>query len=400
MKTTPNLAKLSRHGIIFENAFSTYDATPPSHFSLFTGLKKGFLSEKDRPDQSIAYHLKSIGYDSLGVSANYNVRKKTIRATRPFRKFLSPAEKYIRKKHRKFYDTVVVPRTQRLIKAFDMPSSSFNRNITNGSAPVVNTALDHLLESVRSPALIFANFMDAHDPYLPPEAFHTSEKNLPRGFSSDVRERKLPAWMRSPKRKIKDKKKLKKFLRRLRTVDNRAWSLTDDLSEAALEVYEKRYLEEVSYLDSQIGKTLDILDDRGFLENSLLIVTSDHGECFGEKGYITHSMGNRGDKRTSRHVPMLMVPNFAPLKKRIIVTERVSIADIPATVYGLLGIDDTQFTDIHGANYGTNHARHLPSLGRNEYRIQLESEAPAFNQAEDEEEMLKSLKALGYILDK
>ena len=401
LDTTPNLKRLARSGVVFRDAFSTHDATPPSHFSIFTGLYNGLHSKRDRPDQSIAHHLRRLGYDSLGISSNYNIRKAAIRSTRPFRLFISPVSAFIRRRMPDYYEGELFENATRLMNRYSVPHNKFNKSLTLGPAPAVNAALNRLLVRVRPPALIFANFMDAHDPYLPVGSFHRREPNLPQDFESDMRTRNLPDWMRRPEIRIEDRRKRRHFLHRLKTVDRRAWSLADDLSRDKLEVYKKRYNEEVAYLDSQLEKTLAILESYGFLENSLLIITSDHGESFGEEGYITHSMGNQGDKETSRHVPMLMVPHYAPIHKTVNVDETVSIADIAPTIYDLLGVDDTPFEEIHGDNYGKSRARYLPPLetGGSAGRVNLDATAPALDSAADQEAMMESLKALGYIVD-
>ncbi len=49
------------------------------------------------------------------------------------------------------------------------------------------------------------------------------------------------------------------------------------------------YSGEVAYVDAELGKLFDYLEDRGFLENTVVILTGDHGESLGEHGEATHS---------------------------------------------------------------------------------------------------------------
>src|SRR5262249_29977955 len=75
---------------------------------------------------------------------------------------------------------------------------------------------------------------------------------------------------------------------------------------------------------------------RGLLENTLVIVTSDHGEHFQERGFSGHGMSVY---RREVHVPLLIFPPRGVAKQdRRIVPEPVSLRDLPATVIDLLGL--------------------------------------------------------------
>lgn len=50
------------------------------------------------------------------------------------------------------------------------------------------------------------------------------------------------------------------------------------------------YRKRLQYLDKKIGETLDIMRDGGLLDHSTVIITSDHGQLFGEHGGLYHAM--------------------------------------------------------------------------------------------------------------
>lgn len=54
------------------------------------------------------------------------------------------------------------------------------------------------------------------------------------------------------------------------------------------EFFRRQYTGEVNYLDEYVGRVLDALDERGILENSVVIFTSDHGENLGEREYFAN----------------------------------------------------------------------------------------------------------------
>ncbi len=49
------------------------------------------------------------------------------------------------------------------------------------------------------------------------------------------------------------------------------------------------YSGEVAYVDAQLGRLFDFLQEKGMMENTVIVLTSDHGEALGEKGERTHS---------------------------------------------------------------------------------------------------------------
>jgi arylsulfatase A-like enzyme/Tfp pilus assembly protein PilF len=52
---------------------------------------------------------------------------------------------------------------------------------------------------------------------------------------------------------------------------------------------EDPYSGEAAYVDSQLGKLFDFMEQKGLLENTIVILTGDHGESLGEHGELTHS---------------------------------------------------------------------------------------------------------------
>ena len=46
------------------------------------------------------------------------------------------------------------------------------------------------------------------------------------------------------------------------------------------------YAANVSMIDKQVGEIMEALDEQGYLENSIVIFTSDHGDCLGDHGHI------------------------------------------------------------------------------------------------------------------
>jgi arylsulfatase A-like enzyme len=84
----------------------------------------------------------------------------------------------------------------------------------------------------------------------------------------------------------------------------------------------------IAYMDAELGNLFHELDRRGLTQNTLIIVTSDHGEEFGENGVFWH--GN-SLYRPSVQIPLLMkLPGGLPAVR--VVDDPVSLRDLAATI--------------------------------------------------------------------
>jgi arylsulfatase A-like enzyme len=154
------------------------------------------------------------------------------------------------------------------------------------------------------PFFAFLNFYDAHHPYLAPEP--DPGHSFGRKASSARDYRLLKTWWERDKLAIKP----------------------EDLT-LARDSYDNC----IAYLDAQLGRLFDELDRRGVLEDSILIVTADHGEHLGERDLFGHGCSVY---RPELHVPLVMVaPGLLPENQ--VITDPVSLRDVPSTVMNLLG---------------------------------------------------------------
>jgi arylsulfatase A-like enzyme len=90
----------------------------------------------------------------------------------------------------------------------------------------------------------------------------------------------------------------------------------------------------IASLDEQLGRLFDELDRRGLLANTLVIVTSDHGEHLGEHRIYGHGQSLY---RPEIHVPLLITfPPSVPADR--VIAEPVSLRDLAATVVDQLDL--------------------------------------------------------------
>ena len=113
-----------------------------------------------------------------------------------------------------------------------------------------------------SPFFLFINYMDAHDPYRPPPPFN--------GYFLDTSFPRLYGFKEY-------------FLRYSLRFTNR-W-----FNEKSWNAYQlSQYDGEIAFLDDELGRFFSRLKRMGIYDSSLIIITSDHGELFGENGISGH----------------------------------------------------------------------------------------------------------------
>ena len=89
----------------------------------------------------------------------------------------------------------------------------------------------------------------------------------------------------------------------------------------------------IAYLDEQLGRLLGELERRGLLAETDVIITSDHGEAFGDHGIMGHSL-----QRQPRRDPRPAGDHLRRTRRRARVVRPVSLRDLPATVVDRLGL--------------------------------------------------------------
>ena len=118
--------------------------------------------------------------------------------------------------------------------------------------------------------------------------------------------------------------------KRFREVKKDSSVLSQDELDALIGLYDG----EIRYTDDALRSMFGELRALGFLDNCLVVITSDHGEEFGEHGHLDH-LGLLYDELL--HIPLILVADSAPRGK---VDERlVSTVDILPTILGYVRIE-------------------------------------------------------------
>lgn len=299
--TTPNLQRLAKTGVVFQHAISTAPWTLPSHASLFTGhypqeLSAGISTPLDSTYPTLAEVFSAQGYVTAGFVANVGYCSSESGLGRGFTVYQD-------------YD--ISP--QNLILGWPLGQNLTTRlwqlanadpwdNLCQGRtvASEINAKFLKWLESKGSrPFFAFLNFFDVHTAYRPPEPFASI-------FGPTSRD--TPLALRQVKAK----------------------AVPPNVLQAEINGYDSA----IAYLDYEVGLLFDELEKRGVLENTLVIITSDHGEELGEHDLFGHGSGCY---LTSLHVPLLIsYPGRVPAGVRV--DDVSSLRDIAATVVDVVDL--------------------------------------------------------------
>jgi len=97
------------------------------------------------------------------------------------------------------------------------------------------------------------------------------------------------------------------------------------------------YSGEVAYVDASLKVLFDFLENEGLMEDTVIVVTGDHGEALGEKGERTHAYFAYNN---TIHIPLLLyIPGTVPGEKGMVIDENVCHADIFPTICDILDMD-------------------------------------------------------------
>jgi arylsulfatase A-like enzyme len=321
-RTTPNLEALAARGTRFDLACATSSWTLPSHASLFTGrwpheLGVDWQSPLKGSAPTIAEYLGGHGYDTAGFVANLDYCARETGLNRGFAHYEDyPLE---------LYDTFT--RYVALVRRLDVgawactlgklweiisgrshhliPLPRAREHVKPASA-VDRAFLDWLTwqQGRHRPFFAFLNYNDAHTPYEAPDP------SIP-GFGI----RPSSCW---------DRLTLLGFT----SMDKARLSYHDVLM--ATDAYD----DSIFYLDRRLRALLDELRRRGVLEDTLVIVTADHGEHLGDHLLFFHGC--------SLYRQLIQVPLVIVGTPRVpaggVVAGPVSLRDLPATIVDLLAL--------------------------------------------------------------
>lgn len=331
----PTVASIANEGATFEKAFTTAPWSLPSHASIFTGQYSSdhnthAASTQFDPDvPPLAEVFAQQGYETHAISNNIWISPE-FGFDRGFQTFqkgwqlvkggadigrISKEETTATEQARAIVDELLRSDAPQTI--INTLFALFARKRYDSGAWLTNKRLFRWLKSRdgSQPFFAFLNYLEPHLPYEPPR---DAIKRI-AGEEANLSE--------------------------IRSVPQDAWGyLAGDveLSEQEFHHLETLYAAELSYLDRRLKSVYNQLDSLGILDETIIVITGDHGENIGDHGLMDHQYCLYD---TLLHVPLIIryPPEF---EAGTASTKLVELRDIYPSLLELCDItetlDDTQ----------------------------------------------------------
>jgi arylsulfatase A-like enzyme len=322
--TSPELDRVASESVLFEQAFAAAPWTLPSHASIFTGLhptthQAGWQHLRLPDGQASAAGVAD--YDFLTLSEE--LQRRGYQTCGVSEKSWLTDRHGLTQGYSNYYDFSIPSVDEKLFlpKVLQKISQTFGHPLFRRHGPdkggkrIIKTALNWLTNQRTrqqdQPFFMFLNLNEAHSPYLPPKGFEPAASFLPAGLNIHDLD---PGYFGHAK-------------------DRKTYNLGDrDLLDNEIEIQQALYDGLILYQDQLLGQLFQGLRDMQLMEDTLIVITADHGEEFNEQGRFGHQM-SLADRLL--HVPLIMrYPSLLPAGTRI--SDLVSLVDIFPTILGIL----------------------------------------------------------------
>jgi len=268
--SSPNLDAFARSSVVFDRAIAASSRTAPSHASLFTsrwvrdhsiGFRNGGTRLTDEP--TLAERFADAGWETAAFIGNSMLRRR-VGLDRGFAVFDD-----------------------------ELPDGESNRAVFERVADKTTArAADWLAGERVAPFFLWVQYNDPHGPYTPPAEFLGASPGAdPAGDAT------LPAL---------------DIQRGIGGIP--AYQVIGD--ERRVSQYRDRYAGEVRYFDAALGELLRAVEVASAGRPSIVVVTADHGESFGEDGiYCSHGYATTPNLV---HIPLLVrAPGVRPRRVNV-----------------------------------------------------------------------------------
>ncbi|MGN6473718.1 MAG: sulfatase [Mycobacteriales bacterium] len=311
-RRTPTFTRLANDGFVAPQAFASSSWTLPSHVGMLfgdhhraLGLSKqhqngqhaGAVVTRNR-DRYLPQVLKSNGYWTVGASANPWLRRGTGFDTGfdEFHDLWRPGQ-WAHGLGRK-------ARVRRLVR--HAVQATADAGI--GEAEQLTNRWIARARHESAPGFLFLNLVEFHSPYLPPRPYNDMcmLNRVRTGYQMLTHLDMFAIWRANLAGAIPPPR----MLARMRHL----------------------YYQTAGFVDAWLARLLEALQDSGLLERTLVVITSDHGENFGEGGRIGHAF--------SVDHNLIKVPLFLSREPSGSLSQPFSLVNLPAVIAEQLELTD------------------------------------------------------------
>jgi len=304
--TTPNIDYFSKEGVTFSNAHCQIPVTTPSHASIHTGLNPYLHKSRNNGSPisentlTLAEILSGLGYKTAAFVSSTTLKSRLSGLSKGF----------------DYYDQFLCPRywDQRLYLLMIGRLALRLRlyNAVERSADRTNDSVLHWLKkNSRERFFLWVHYFDPHAPYVPHE-----------GLSS--------VYLKGEKYKLTADYKL------INSIYDGIFKPSDSELDYLISLYDG----EIMFVDRKLGELIRFLRLQKIFQDTMIILTADHGESLGEHNYYFY----HGSKL---YEPSMKVPLFFSGKliknKGTIISSQVRSIDIAPSILSLIDKTDDEF---------------------------------------------------------
>lgn len=322
---TPNLDSLAEDGVRFGRCYSTNAICSPARASLMTGTYPSThgmwdCTHTQRTEwvnvlESLPYwsqYLAEAGY-ACGYFGKWHVEQS-------YRLENFGWHEYEHERSGKVYpQPPVIEDSEVILRNPGYTDFLLAATRDNGEDPPYHAHFDQGIDFIRRQTEADRNFCcfvstcEPHDPYVPPKCFldmyDTDKIQLPHSLHDDLADKP-------------------EAVQRMRAV-------TEQLTDNDWKKICAAYWATITYLDSEVGRIIELLKETGAYDNTIIVFTSDHGDMLGSHGLTCKGLGTAYEEVYG--IPLIIrAPGIAECREENDVL--TSLVDVGPTLLDLLGL--------------------------------------------------------------
>lgn len=359
---TPNIDLLAQRALLFENAYCQFPLCGPSRASALTGLRpntievynnKVHFREKNPSIISLPQHFKNNGYNTVGIGKVFHDTAMDS---------LSWNESGLVPYTENWWADYVEKDNLKLVKEENRIVPFENSDVEDGAyfdGKVSSAAVEKIKEfgNKRTAFFLGVGFFRPHLPFNSPKKYHDLYA------SEDIVKYQNTSMPADYPKEVKNYNS--DLLRRKYSGIPAAGPFPDSL----VQNLNHAYYASVSYVDAQIGRVLEALEQNGLSENTIVVLWGDHGYSLNEHG----SYGKNTLFESSLRAPLIV---SVPWSDKAMRTGRLTeLIDIYPSLCELTGLEipgdleGKSFVDIFDGKKANGENYAISQLANNRFSV-------------------------------
>lgn len=333
--TTANMDRFGKESVTFKQAITPCPLTNPTHSSLLTGLYPQTHGVRDREILDSKYQtlqgiFKRNGYKTAAFVSGFVLKHDLSGLNNNFDLYQD--------RFSLVFDGFKLMRIFEHLGCLPMINGDRKADYTN------RLVIPWIKRYSNKRFFLWLHYYDPHIPYEPPRRLR-KQKSLRGQFSPATQ------WEMGGLKKA---------------------ALSEELINSMLNLYNG----EIVYCDEKIGEIMEVIEEVGLKEETLIVLTSDHGEGFEHDYYFSH-----GDRlyESGIHVPLFFRYPKGGLPSGREIADQVQLIDVPPTILALTGLtaeEEMEGRDLSPLLYGRIQDTDFSAYSESPWRNNIATKGP------------------------